>query len=372
MKACLFGLLIISGSVIPLGAAWSEQRTNTFEWAGDITAILQYNGTAMSKMTPVSSLGRFAFEYSLQPGFSLVARVYASSGRNRLHRTPGADAPVNTIAAMPSETMVSNGNTWPVRLDEMGVRLRSGRVTLTAALADLSAAWGDEDGIMNNPLSSDVNHGFVNGHFARNLAVNWTEEDFFRSVPLVAARFILADWITLKAGMTFGDSEYHFFIRNSGFLQCDISWSVFGEGGALSLGIGASDADKSNTHKLSPSAGLWLHQSLGRGLTVFGQFSHAEEANRVSTLFGTCLWHASGGLVWQDLQGDHRVGLGLSTARFYGDAYNEKSAEIFWRIRLFKEVFLTLDLAILKNPAGTALPGEEWVALPAARFGAAF
>ncbi|HPH03595.1 MAG TPA: hypothetical protein PLM00_06045 [Spirochaetota bacterium] len=372
MRLRILALSLVVCVAPSLSAAFTTDRTNTFEWAGDITAILQYNGTAMSKMTPVSSLARFSFEYSIQPGFAVVARAYASSGRNRLHRVPGADAPVNTIAAMPMETMVSNGNTWPVRLDEMGIRVRGKHVSLTAALTDLSRAWGDDDGVMNNPLSSDVADGFVNGHFVRNLAVNWTEEDFFRSVPAVVARFVLDDWITLKTGMTFGDSEYHFFIRNSGFLQCDISWSLFGEGGALSLGIGASDADKSNTHKLSPSAGVWLHQSLGRGLTVFGQFSHAEESNRVSTLFGTCLWHASGGLVWQDLQGDHRVGLGLSTARFYGDAHNEKSAEIFWRIRLFKEVFLTLDLAILKNPAGTALPGEEWVALPAARFGAAF
>lgn len=371
MKAYLLGFLGFLFSLAQLEAAWTEQRTNLFEWSGDFTALVQYNGTAMSKMTPVSSLGRFAFAYSPHPSVHFVARAYASSGRNRLHRVPGANAPINTVAALPSETLSSNGNTWPLRLDEMGVRLSLGAVSLTAALADLATAWGDQDGVMNNPLSRDVNHGFVTGHFARNLAINWTEKEFFRSVPLAAARFVIDDWISLKLGMTFADSEYHFFIRNSGFLQCDLSWTVFGEGGSVSLGIGASDADKSNTHKLSPSAGVWLQQSLGRGWNVFGQFSHAEEANRVSVLFGTCLWHASGGLVWQSESQDQRIGLGFSTARFYHDAYNEKAAEIFWRIRLVGEMFLTLDLAILKNPAGTALPGEEWVALPALRFGAA-
>lgn len=355
-----------------LDAAWSESRTNHFEWAADFTALVQYNGTSESKMTPVSSLARFALEYSLDPGFLVYARAYASSGRNRLHRTPSADAPINSIAAMPSETIVSNGNTWPLRLDELGIRLHGQGIALTAALTDLSRAWGDDDGVMNNRLSSDVNHGFVNGHFLRNLAINWTEEEFFRSVPAVAARFVLDPSLTVKIGITFGDSEYHFFIRNSGFLQVDLSWNLASQGGRLSLGLGASDADKSNTHKLSPSAGVWLEQGLGLGLIFFGQFSHAEEANRVSTLFGTCLWHASGGLVWENSTGSQRIGMGVSTARFYGDEYNEKAAELFWRIRLLKEVYLTLDLAILKNPAGTALAGEEWVALPALRFGAAF
>lgn len=355
-----------------LSGAVSEQRTNTFEWSADFAALLQYNGSANSKLTPISALARFSGDYALAEGFGLHARVFAASGRYKLHGLPGAAVPVNTLAEYPLDTIASNGNVYPVKIDEAGFRARAKGIDFYGGLGDLSRLFGDDDGVMNNPLSPDASDGFVSGHFAGGIALNWTEEMRFRSIPVIAARMTVAEWLKIKIGMTFGDTEFHFFIRNSGFLELDFSYRLFGAVGRLALAVGASDADKSTTHKLSPSLGAMLSQSLGAGLSLFAQFSHAEKANRVSTLFGYAFWHASGGFVWQNKRATHRIGLAASTVALYDGEKNEKALEAFWRIRLVRETWLTFDLGIVRNPNGTDISGARWVALPAVRISTAF
>lgn len=371
IKSLLFILMLLCAS-----EARAEDTTKWYErmeLTGQAAALLQYNETDLSKVTPISSRASLQSDWLLEEGAHFTMRIYSTGGRNTLKGGVRSDAPTNDMTHL-TEQDIENRNTPPVRTDLAYVQYETDGHYMAIGLMELDG--GATEGFLANEAILDGTNGFVTGHFTKTLGVNFFDEQSAPTLPAIAYRYRLNDSATVRAALSFGDSGQHFFIRNTGIVEFDLKHNAFGSEQSIKLAIGFSDADESTTHKLSPSAALSLCQRIGESTRLFAVYSHAEEENRVSSLFGSYLWHAKAGLTYAS-EGDtrtsrHYAGIGLSAARSYYSDTSEKSIEAFWRYRLNQSAHVTLDLAVLFDASGTPEGQSGRVYLPGVRAVVAF
>lgn len=372
IRCILIFLLVPSAGLF----AASDAKQPVFKLGLESAAIMQYNGTSASKLTPISGLLRVNGEFNIDRGLDIAVRAFSSGGRNTLHGEPGAWVPINSIAMYGEETP-EDLNRPVFRLDVCSLRYQTDWFSLVVGLVDLDRYDMQGNGVMNSPVIMHGLGGFVSPHFTRMLALNFTEQEKFSSVPALLLGFRLSESLYFRAGITCGEAGYHFFIRNSGPFELDYQYKTFGRTSHIKLVFGLGDAHESTTHKLSPAAGIMINQYLSSRLCLFAAFSHGEKWERVARLFGNFLWHGFAGLTWaggrtDPKEADHYVGLGASIAKHYDYSAQEQMFEAFWRIRLAGRLFLTWDFALLHNPAGTASGAAAWVVLPAVRVAASW
>lgn len=335
----------------------------------DAAAIIQFNSTGESARTPISGRVRVKADFSIDEGFDMIFRVYASGGRSMLHGESSAFAPINDIA-MREVQSEEDANRPPVIADMAYVRYERGPYTVTGGLIDLDSFEKDGDGFLTNPVTMDEMHAFSSGHFTRDLAANFMESDNYSSLAALTGTWRISDPLTLRAAVTFGDSGNHFFVRNTAMVELAYKYSLLGyDDNKLDFALGFSDADESETHKMSPSGVIGLGQRVSEHFRVFAGFSRGEEWKRVATLFGSVLWHANAGITYSSndagpKEARHYAGLGVSVLRAYGEHTTEKAIEVFWRYRALKHAFITPDLQVLYNPGGETGRTDEWAIIP--------
>lgn len=336
----------------------------------DAASILQFNGTSDSRRTPISSRIRIKADFNIDEGLTMTFRAYASGGRTDIHGDTGAVAPVNDIA-MRAEQSAEDANRPPVKADMAFVRYDQPKYAIAAGLMDLGSYEKDGDGFFTNPVSLDEMYAFVSGHFTRDLGANFTEKERYSSLAALVGTWRFDSPLTMRAAITFGDNGNHFFVRNTGIVELAYKYSLLGyDDNSLKFDFGFSDADESMTHKMSPSGIISMGQRVSERFRVFAAYSRGEEWRRVSTLFGSVLWHLKGGVTYCSADGDpktatHYAGIGLSAARSYEERVPEKAMELFWRYKVTKHAFITPDLEVIYNANGSTEAKHEWAILPA-------
>ena len=328
----------------------------------DAAAMLQFQGTRDSKLTPIPNRLRIWGRFSFTTNASFYLRTFASGGRNTLHGLPGAFVPVNDISVYAKETDSGDDLRPRLRMDSAAFRWENRFFRLAVGQINLHSVQRDGSGVMELPGVSNPLTGFISAHFTRMLALNFMELENLSSIPALVLGFRFGDHFSIRTGLTCGNSGYHFFIRNTGFLEVSFFPSREDKNFKLGLILGASDADESGTHKLTPAAGINCLIPIAGGLTAFAGYSRAEEKNAISSLFGSFRWHLQSGLLVQK-QGRIITGAGFSTVRHYSSAVRESVWEIFWNIKAASYLQLTPDFQLIHHPAGSTIDGKAWAVI---------
>jgi len=332
----------------------------------DAAAMLQFNGTRDSRLTPIPNRLRLWGVFCFDTNASFFLRIFTSSGRNALHGTPGAFAPINDISMYRKAIDSGHDLRSRLRLDSALFRWERGSFLLAAGLVNTRHIHSHGYGIMTLPGVGDPLTGFISSHFTRMLALNFLELEHSSSIPAFFLSFRLTDWLQVRTGLTFGNSGYHVFIRNTGLVEFLISPGSGKEGLRIAVIIGASDADESGTHQLTPAAGVNCLLPAGiPGLSLFFGYSRAEGENAVSILFGSFLWHFQAGLIWSTVGGS--MGAGYSAARHYSSRTPESLWELFWKLPLAPWLEFTPDLQLIHHPAGSTMDGKAWAVVAGLR-----
>lgn len=363
-------LWLVPAALLPAQALQppgGTERSISFGFAA--AALLQFNGTRDSQLTPIASLLRLHGTFRFDSRAEVRLAAFASGGRNTLHGTPGAFVPVNDLAVYATNDNAASDGAMPrLRLGEAFFRWAPGRVSLLLGLAAPDRL--DGEGVLTAAGVTDPLQGFTSGHFTRMLALGFLERERSLALPLVSCSWTIRPRLRLRAGMTFGDSGFHFFIRNTGWLELTLSVPLAARDTEVRLAVGAADADASGTHKLTPAAGILLRQPILNTLDFFIGYSRADAATAVSVLFGSYRWHFKSGIVFSPGTGStrrHALGMGVSAVRAYAATVPEEVLEVFWKIPLADYFALTPDLQIIRHPAGSTADGRAWAVLAGLR-----
>lgn len=343
---CLLFLLL------PAGVAIADVSGLTIRGSADL--LLQYNGTAKSKLTPISGIMSAGFNWASGRYWSLYGSIRAGRGRNGLHGTPGAWVPVNEIAWNTYDSGETNvavlaGENF-VCWENCSARLRIGLLDLTAARSGSA---------FTAPSGNDF---FINPHFRRMLAVHAFEREQMDLIPAVEFRWQITPQLHFSAAFTAGDSDYHVFIRNTLPVELSFSWQIAGSVQQLVLQGGFADADASGTHRISSSGGILFRHTFRNGWALYGGYSSGTAADEVNRIFTDYRQHITAGFTGS--AGIVRWGVACSSLKHYDGSVPELAYGVYAVVPLQPFFSLSFDCTLLRNAAGVQTP----VWLPAIRF----
>lgn len=325
----------------------------------EVYGSLQVNYPTDSQVTSCPSRVRLQIDTSsLNRKYFFTGRIIAATGKIYFGSTKTL-VPANDVSIDSLYTEQGKSN---IVIDKSFFTfLLSSKTSFYVGLID-PFTFNDQTGFTYSTASLNENMGFISPHFQKLYANNGLDQFKYISIPAVFFTHDFSMFFKIRWGITAGLTDKHIFIRNS--FPFEIELNLFKNYTRFLLNIGMADADSSLVHKVSPSIGLIWDQKIKQNLMFFCKASkvfediktwktpgnHFRDNYKVAKEFSDFEEHYNFGITY----GTDKcfTGCGISYLKSFFKNVSEKNIEVFIRIKLDEELYLTPDSQIVLNPNG--------------------